>query len=177
MDSELLKDAFMIHDIPEGMLDMEYDVLSGDKKQSHDLSEYLIFRKNFEHFDESLFSHLHQAFLLQFAHKNDEDLNMFPDDAIAIMKNLRMMHPYIVLLFPALERWEYLFYAYEGYVHHDDVGIFVNVLRAQVPHLQGYASTIDGFREVLFTKQFEDKCLEFMERNSEIPVVKKIKKS
>ena len=169
LDTELLKDAFTLHDIPEGMLKKKFDVVNADKNQSHDLTEYLIFKKNFEKLDKDVFEHMHTAYLLQYAHKPDKDLGMFPREALNTIHRLRKTHDYEVKLFRALEQWEYIFYAYEAYVKNKNVFLLTNVLREQVPHLQKYAHELLGFREEIFTDEFEKECLEFIEANKDLP--------
>lgn len=78
LDTELLKDAFMLHDIPEGLLKLRYDVLSDEKENYHDLAEYVAFRKCFEEVDPLVYEHLERSFLLQFANKTQEEINFFP---------------------------------------------------------------------------------------------------
>ena len=167
LDTELLKDAFLLHDIPEGLLRMKKDVQSNAKKDHHDFSEYMAFENHFSHLEKKVYNHLLRIYLLQFAHKSNEALALFPQEALEIIIDLRRRNPIEVALFPALEHWEYLFYAYECYLDKKDDVIFVNVLRSQVPRLQKHAEDIRGFRDVLFPKCFEDRLVEFInERHS-----------
>lgn len=170
LNTELVKDCFQTHDIAEGLLGLKYDVLASDKKQHHDLQEYLAFKATIKNFDSIVRDHFHLVYLLQFAHKSDDELSMFPEEALRLIVFIRKTYQYEANLFPALESWEYLFYAYEGYLHHQDSYILVNVLRRQVPFLQASCAQIEGFREVLFPLHFEEKLLEFIKENEDIPV-------
>ena len=172
LDTELVKDAFMIHDIAEGLLKMKQDVVYGKKQNYHDVAEYLAFHYHFEnlkHDDYEIYQNLEKAYLLQFAGKSTEHMKDFPDQAAYVMNCLKESNPLEVLLFPALERWEYLFYAYEGYKEKGDKVIFVNVLRNQIPRLIENVKVINGFREVVFPQQLENELTLFMKENEDIP--------
>ncbi|MCX6755725.1 MAG: hypothetical protein NTX85_00045 [Candidatus Nomurabacteria bacterium] len=171
LNTELVKDAFILHDLPEGFLEQEKDISSVSKKSHHDLEEHNAFCKKILHFkknDKFIYDYYMKAYLLQFCHKDDQYLSVFPESSMEVIKNIRIAHPYEVSLFPALEQWEYLFYAYEGYIDKQDISIFVNVLRNQVPNLQKHAKNIHGFREVVFPIHFEEKLLSFMNEYSHV---------
>ena len=168
LDTELIKDAFILHDIPEGLLKMKVDVINSEKRQSHDINEHSVFHKHFSHFDDKLFHHMHRAYLLQFAHKPLGQLNMFLPKTLEMIDELRRTRKYECDLFRALECWEYLFYAYEAYLATGNKFLIVNVLRPQVPQLQQYATDLMGFREVFFPPHMEEACLKFIEENSSI---------
>lgn len=171
LNTELLKDAFQWHDLPEGLLLQKKDVSVVNKKAHHDLEEYLAFEKSTQHFksqDFNLHVHFMEAYMLQFAHKSDAYLSIFPEEAMEVIVHLREHYPYEVVLFPALEKWEYLFYAYEGYLHHGDEVIWVNVLREHVSELSVFANEINGFREVVFPLHFEKSINKFIEDNKHV---------
>lgn len=165
LDTELIKDAFTVHDIPEGLLKLRYDILVNKKEHHHDLSEYTAFKFQFERMDPAIYKHFEKAFLLQFAHKSDEEINLFPDRAMKVMKHLKLMYPFEVALFPALESWEYLFYAYEGYKNKKDVFIFKDVIEHHLPALRQFAEKIVGFRQIVFTEDFEAELVQFLNNN------------
>lgn len=172
LDTELIKDAFMIHDISEGLLKMKQDVVYGKKQNHHDFSECLAFYFHMESLKQNdceIYENLERAYLLQFAHKSYEQLKDFPDRTVRVINHLKQENPLEVLLFPALEHWEYLFYAYEGYKEKGDKVIFTNVLRNQVPKLIEHTKEINGFREVVFPQQLEDEFNLFMKENEDIP--------
>ncbi|MEY2672042.1 MAG: hypothetical protein RL687_459, partial [Candidatus Parcubacteria bacterium] len=171
LDTELMKDAFQLHDLPEGLLLQKKDISVVSKRAHHDLEEYVAFEQKIQHFkgsDPDLYEHFLEAYLLQFAHKEDEYLSIFPEDAMDIIANLRGEHPYEVALFPALEKWEYLFYAYEGYLHHGDEVIWVNILRHHSIELSNFSSNILGFREEVFPIHFEEAINKFIEKNKHV---------
>lgn len=171
LNTELMKDAFQWHDLPEGLLLQKKDISVVSKKAHHDLKEYVAFEQKIQHFlfqDINLHRHFMEAYLLQFAHKSDEYLSIFPEEAMEIILHLRKQYPYEVHLFPALEKWEYLFYAYEGYLHYDDKVIWVNVLREHILELSRFANEIVGFREEIFPIYFEEAINKFIEDNKHV---------
>lgn len=174
LNTELMKDAFQLHDLPEGLLLQKNDVSVVSKRAHHDLEEHLAFEQKIHHFKDSdpdLYKHFLGSYLLQFAHKKDDYLSIFPEEAMDIIHNLRGKYPYEVALFPALEKWEYLFYAYEGYIHHGDEVIWVNVLRHHITELSFFAEEIVGFREEIFPLHFQETINKFLEDNSHIEIV------
>ncbi len=171
LDTELMKDAFQLHDLPEGLLLQKKDISVVSKRAHHDLKEYSAFEQKIQHFmftDFNLYIHFMEAYLLQFAHKSDEYLSIFPEDAITTITHLREEYPYEVNLFPALEKWEYLFYAYEGYLHCGDEVILVNVLREHISELSRFANEIVGFRDVVFPLHFEEAINKFIKDNKHV---------
>ena len=171
LDTEFLKDAFMVHDMSEGLLKMQADISFVEKVKYDDLEEYRVFIKHLKSInglEKSIFDYFEKCFLLQFAHKGKEDLDIFPKKTLSVLNKLKKKFPNEVQLFPALEQWEYIFYAYEGFIKHNDLVIFINVLRNQVPDLVRYSQEIEGFQEILFPKFFEDELLHFMEINKNV---------
>lgn len=176
LDTELLKDAFTLHDIPEGLLKMKADIVNNEKIQDDDINEHSVFKKSFNHLEGTLFEYLHNAYLVQFAHKETKQLDMFLPETINKIENLRKNKPYEVKLFRAIECWEYIFYGYEAFLKNENVYLLVNILRRQVPDLQQYAKELVGFREVFFPKKMEIAMLNFIEQNKHLPPPPKQKK-
>ncbi len=170
LDSELVKDAFILHDIPECLLDLKQDIPSNEKRDHHDIAEYNAFVKCFLNGHKPSFDHLHRAYLLQFGSKSKELISELPSQAQIIVRNLQRSHPYEVSFFPAFEHFEYLFYAYEGFAHHGDEVIFINVLRNQFPRLVKHAESIKGYREVLFPPHFEEAIKGYLDKYKHVPV-------
>lgn len=170
LDSELVKDAFTYHDIPECLLNRMQDVPSHEKNDEHDMIEYKAFIKLFLDGHKPSFDYLHRVYLLQFCSKSKELISQLPSNAQMIVRDLQMSHPYEVNLFPALEHYEYMYYAYEGFLNHKDEIILTNVLRSQFPRLVKHSQIIPGFKEVLFPQHFEDAARDFLEKHKHVPV-------
>ena len=142
LDGELLLTALAIHDEGEGELGR--DTLWKDKSTEGDLAEYLAFRKRHEMLGPAWRS-LHVAFLLQFCLKNPSE---FPEDAREIMEDLATTHRYEALAFEALEKWDYLLYAFEQYLERGNEKILAEVLRNHVPGFDRLATELPGFTAI-----------------------------
>ncbi len=140
LDGWLLTDAFSLHDLGEG--ECKKDTHYIDKSVTGDLEEYLAFRQRYEFLGPVVFESLHPAFLLQFAAKNP---SIFPKDAQRIMADLCRDYPMEILVFDAIERWDYVLYALEQYHERGNEKILTQVLRHQVPHLDVLAVELPGF--------------------------------
>lgn len=161
IDGELLLKALLLHDHGEGELGL--DTLYVDKNVEGDVREYVAFVKRFNSLDPNLFHDLHTAFLLQFATR---DLSAFPEEAHPIMLHLRETRPLEILLFDAVERWDYILYAVEQLRDNNNRCIVVQVLRNQMPHMDQLADSIPGLREYIWTDAIRKECTTLLEEHA-----------
>ncbi len=166
LDELLVLRAYLIHDQPEGFSKRKFDCLSTQKTQEKDLEEYLLFVKYYSHFSKDIYEIKEYAYLLQYALKEND---LFPQDARVVMNNIVKNHIIEAMVFEVLESWEYIFYAYESFIYQGDDYILTQVLRRQMPSLQKYALVIRGFREEIFTKEFEKWAQDFIDAHPHIP--------
>ena len=164
----LLLRAFKVHDQPEAMYVLNgYDCLADKKTQEKDIEEYLFFKKNYIHLPAISYVVQEYAYLLQYALKLND---LFPVEAIEIMDKIKKDNVLEARIFEALESWEYLFYAYECYLYHNDEYIFTQVIRRELSVLQKHAVIIPGFRQEIFRGDFEDYLKKFLEDHKDVPV-------
>ena len=130
------------------------------------MEEYLLFVKYYSHFSKDIYEIKEYAYLLQYALKEND---LFPQDARVVMNNIVKNHLIEAMVFEVLESWEYIFYAYESFIYQGDDYILTQVLRRQMPSLQKYALVIRGFREEIFTKEFEKWAQDFIDAHPHIP--------
>lgn len=133
VDFNLLWSCIVSHDFGEGLRGQKYDILAGDKKDNDDVDEYTLVMELLDKSDLPngvIRNGFEKAFLLQFiltSHKS------FPARVQVIMR--RMRHNRIVwntaVLFQIVEKWEYLFYAYEHEEKHPT--IFRDVYDRNIP--------------------------------------------
>lgn len=145
LDEGLVLSALAIHDFGEG--EIGHDTVYIDKSLAGDLAEYQAFGDVFEPLGEPAFQSVHRAFLLQFAAKETDSL---PADAQGIIEQLRQEAPLEFAAFEAIERWDYLLYAFEQYRDRGNEVILVQTLRHQLPHLERIAGILPGFRETIW---------------------------
>jgi hypothetical protein len=162
-DTFLLSTTIDLHDLPEGFL--KRDITLREKVEQNDVDEYKAFKQKFQHLSPAVYEYLEYAYLIQFALK---DSGLFPEDARKVMTEIRKDHMREAMLFRALEGWEYIFYAYEAYLDHKDAYILYDVVESQLKKLQHAARDIAGFRLEIFTKEFEDWCLEVIEKKGHV---------
>lgn len=123
IDYNLLLACIAIHDFGEGLRGTKYDILADQKKDSHDLEEYLLTMKFMEDSglrNEEIKIFFEKAFLLQFALTS---CSVFPPKATEIFKAMgkNKIEIYTAILFQILEKWEYHFYAYENRKKHPTI--------------------------------------------------------
>lgn len=164
LDQALLLRAFNIHDFSEGTL--KKDVMAHHKTDQHDVDEYNAFVVKFSHYCQPLFPEFKKAFLLQFAEKNSIK---FPLEAQEVMTELQKTNSLECMLFPALESWEYIFYAWECEIGKNHNNLLTWVLRRQLPRQQEYAKKIPGWREEIFTHEFENWVLNYLNEHKHVP--------
>jgi hypothetical protein len=161
LTEELILKALAVHDIGEG--EIQRDTHYIDKNPDGDIAEYLAFRERYVKLDPVVFNELHRAFLLQFASKTPWD--GFPPDARVILNNIRQYFHMEILTFEAIERWDYVLYAFEQYHERQNAKILVQVLRNQMRHLDLLAQLIPGFREADWTYELEQWCMAFVDQH------------
>lgn len=170
LDEELVKDAVHNHDHGEG--ELKFDTLYIDKTEQGDLDEYLAFAKRFSNLeDQDLFFEFQRPFLLQFALKNPE---IFPEDARKIMSELAFYREKECKAFDAIERLDYLLFAFEQYNEVGDEVILVQTLRGQIPHLNNLADNGGiALDQTFWTPEFRAWCENFVaEREGQFIEVK-----
>lgn len=150
LDWLLVTTAVAIHDVGEGIIKKDTHYI--DKTLEGDLAEYLAFRRHYEPLGNGVFSPLHRAFLLQFARKNPE---IFPDDARQIMGDLAREHLMEAFMFDAIERWDYLLYAFEQYHERGNKKILVQVLRNNIAAIQDISRNLEGFSTEIWTPELD----------------------
>jgi len=166
LDLLLLEYAFKWHDHSEGLKGK--DIPAPLKRDEDDVQEYHIFMNHIEDLPKQVKEKYEKAFLLQFA-LNDNKL--FPKEAKYIMENiLKKDYFYEVLIFTALEKYEYLFYPIEMEANHDH--LLTWVLRRQITGYQIYAEILPGFREILFSRELEQRFLDYLREHKDVPELK-----
>ena len=163
-DIFLLIYAISRHDVPEWLRNI--DVHGPRKTEKDDLAEYEAFHEKIRHLPKDLYKIEERAYLLQFAAKCPE---IFPTQAKEVMRRLKETNPSDVLAFPALESWEYAFYGYHVYKKHNYPVTLTHVLRTELFKLQKSAATLPGFREEIFTHEYEEWVLKFLEEHKDVP--------
>ena len=171
LDEAFFLKAVAVHDMAEGLL--KRDIVFVDKKDEHDLHEYMAFMAEWRKVeDEVLALEMRRAFLLQFAHKNPD---IFPPGAAEDIRLLRYIHDKENLAFQAMEALDYLFYAFEGWIHYCNDVILVQILRNQVPRLDVFTKTLPGFEQEWWTTERSAWCKQFMADHTHVPAEEKKK--
>lgn len=157
------------HEDGEAVLgrDVNYNVKTG----ADDFAEWVAFRdmlsgalKEMKQREE-----LHKAFLLQFILGDVSHFEQDPE-AFAIIQDLQHYSLLEARLFNALERLDYIYYAWQAYEDTGDVVILTHVLRRHVPKLKECASgMIDGFSKVMWTPEQQSQAEEIIEMFREMP--------
>jgi hypothetical protein len=148
LDGGLIITSCNIHDIGEKAKGKGGDTLYIDKTIMGDFEEYLRFRRYYQSLDSFSFHALHRAFLLQYARKNPA---VFPFEARCIMSDLATNFSMEVLVFEAIERWDYVLYALEQYHDRGNEKILVQTLRHQIEPLNFLARELPGFGDAIWT--------------------------
>ncbi len=148
LDEALIMNCFRIHDIPEGILLI--DVAAHLKVDNDDLNEYLAFEKLMKPLGADVWAEEQRVFLLQFCLINP---TCFPADARIVMSKLLKSHGLEALFFDGLQRFDYLYYAYEALIEKEVSSVLAQVAFHQIPHLDRVASKLPGFREAVWTDE------------------------
>lgn len=143
LDAGLILTCIHLHDVGEAETGTDTQFIN--KKQEIDVQEFLAFRQRMQALEIDVREELEAAFLLQFCLA---DHSLFPEDAQVVLKRLAKRFSLEAKIFAALERFDYVQYAYEGYMEHGDNVILTHVLRNQLPALEQYAANISGFDEI-----------------------------
>lgn len=146
LDEMLIHRALLIHDHGEG--ELGYDTLYINKAESGDLAEYHAFVGRYSMLPPALFHEFRRAFLLQFALKCPAS---FPEEAREAMMELAQRNRADCLVFDAIERLDYVLYAWEQQIVLGNDQILVQVLRNQVPHLDRLTQELPGFGQEVWT--------------------------
>lgn len=148
LDELLLTRAFSIHDEPEGVIGIDHPAT--EKKDEHDLEEYLIFERLYKDSGNYVYKEMQYAFLLQFCLKIPQ---CFPGDAIFVMTMLARNRQTEALFFQGVQMMDYLFYVYEQWIENGISEILDEVSSHQVPKLDCIAAELEGFEEVVWTPE------------------------
>ncbi len=160
-DEYFVLSALILHDIGEG--ELGNDTLYMDKTHSGDDVEASAFLARYR----DIFGEITTAaYLLQYAGKATH----MPTHT-KMLELLEKQFPTERLVFEAVERFDYLLYAFEQYFTRQKAKILVHVLRNQWPKLEDLAVKIPGLAETLwmheigawresFLKQHEGKWIE-----------------
>lgn len=153
----LLLSALALHDVGEGELGA--DTLYIDKHVQGDVAEYEAFLAWCQPLGQRELLTLERAFLLQFALKNPPEFNAH---ARKVMSLLAEEEPETAHAFNAIERYDYVLYAFEQYRTRGNEKILVQTLRHQMPHLDRLAGTVPGVREVIWDHDLRKWVGEFL---------------
>ena len=148
IDQTLVLNAFLVHDYGEGLLGR--DICLTNKVKKDDLDEYTVFVNRYSILDKKIFDQFHRAYLLQYA--INEKRPDFPINAQEIITSLRTTRMIEVLIFRAVETWEYILYALE---HHQNghQTILAEVMGNAKQRLTFLSDNLPGFKEVIWTKE------------------------
>lgn len=155
LDFSLVKLDIRLHDVGESVIGNDTAFIN--KKDEIDAAEYVAFMGFIKDLPPEVISKFERAFLLQFCLK---DSSIFPERARPIMAELKQNHSAEATIFAALERLDYILFAYEQYKDIGDNVILTHVLRKQHREMERFTSTIPGFSEIWtpemnsWTKQF-----------------------
>lgn len=144
-DENFVLRAVLLHDLGEG--EIKVDTLYIDKNHDADIAECDAF---LHRFGNSFGKDGREAFLLQFAVKANR-MASYEKELCEILRR----RPVEVLVFEAIERFDYLLYALEQWIKRGKVKILVQVLRNQAPHLSRLCAVLPDLREVLWTTDLE----------------------
>ncbi len=147
VDQALVLNAFLVHDYGEGLLGR--DICLTDKVKNDDLAEYTAFISRYSALDKKAFEQLHKAYLLQYAIEERPD---FPSSAQEIISNLRATRMIEILIFRAVETWEYILYALEQH-NSGHQTILAEVMGNAQQRLAFLSDNLPGFKEVVWTKE------------------------
>jgi 5'-deoxynucleotidase YfbR-like HD superfamily hydrolase len=148
IDQALVLNAFLIHDYGEGLLGR--DICLTDKVKNDDLDEYLAFVNRYSALDKTVFNQFHRAYLLQYA--IDKEKPDFPPIAQEIIASLRASQMIEVLIFRAVETWEYILYALEQHQNGHKT-ILAEVMGNAKQRISFLTDNLPGFKEVIWTKE------------------------
>lgn len=167
LDGELMLTSIHLHDVGEAERGVDTPYIN--KKQAIDVVEFVAFRERMQHLEPGIRQHLERAFLLQFCLG---EYDLFPEDVHEIMAELREDYAPEALLFAALERLDYIKFAYESYTIHGDAIILTHVLRKQCHEMARYTESIPGFNEV-WTPEMNEWAQRFLIDHLDVPEEKR----
>lgn len=148
IDRALVLNAFLIHDYGEGALGR--DICLKNKVENDDLDEYFAFIDKYSLLDKEVFNQFHRAYLLQHAIKAQR--SDFPPNAQEIIKTLQENHMLEVLIFRAVETWEYILFALEQHWN-DHPFILSQVMENAKQRITFLTDNLPGFKEAIWTKE------------------------
>lgn len=164
LDEAIMLRSAGTHDLPEGY--NEIDVSAVIKTDIDDLAEFLAFKKRFQVFPFEIYKQLEYSYLMQFALKNPD---CFPKEAREVMINIQNNHYFEAMTKNAFEKFEYLFFPAKAKRDKKHPYLLLYVLRRQIGNYREYAEKLPGFREILFTYEFQDWAEKYLEGNKHIP--------
>lgn len=150
----LVLHAFALHDVGEG--EIGADTLYVDKTAAGDEAEATAFLSRYQ---DVLGSEAVTAYLLQFARKA-EQMPMYK----ARLNEIACAFPTEALIFEAVERFDYLLYAFEQYLTRRKTKILVRILRNHWSRLEELADCIPGLRDVLWMDEIASWRAAFLAR-------------
>lgn len=162
LDFVLVKLDVQVHDVGESVIGKDTPFIN--KKDEIDALEYVAFMDFIKDLPLEVIIKFERAFLLQFCLK---DPNIFPERARPIMAELKEHHSAEAMIFAALERLDYILFAYEQFVNIGDNIILTHVLRNQLSEMEHYAKEIPGFNEI-WTPEMNEWAKTFLTENYHI---------
>ncbi len=159
LDKELILSAFLVHDHGEG--ELKRDIPYGYKTDDEDVKEYLAFKARYGQLNANVFSGFEKAYLLQYCLK---DRNDFPEEAIAVMSELKKYKHIEALAFSAIENWDYLLYAMEQDRENRSSIILKRVTGNHLKQFEDFAQKLPGFRETIWTEKIAGNFAALLEK-------------
>lgn len=168
-DGELILHAIKVHELGEILCDR--DVPYPRKSAKNDLEEYLSVIQMVDRLQNRGYAQYTQrAFLLQFAPKhNHPDYQVFPTEALGIMKNLMLTNSNEVHAFEAIELWDYFMYAWEQYRDRNNELVILDCARNCFNRMDQTAQNVRGFQEFYWTDDLRQQVQQYMDEHAHVP--------
>ncbi|MBU1032455.1 hypothetical protein KJ937_00800 [Patescibacteria group bacterium] len=146
-DAGFVHQALALHDLGElCRAEIGFDVVHLQKTTGSDLKEVETARNLFLSLPSPLRDQCMFLFLSQFASKE----KMLDGQEKDMMDQLRAEKSLECLIFNAIERVDYILYAYSEYLLHGNVRIMIHVLRNQHAKLKALAEQLPGFAKEIY---------------------------
>jgi 5'-deoxynucleotidase YfbR-like HD superfamily hydrolase len=163
LDSELIKDAALLHDI--GEYGQERDVPYVSRKKSQNLIEYEKFREVLGCLPPEILEKMRRPFLLQFALT---DHSVFPEEERLILRDLSINRRKEALIFEGLEALEYLLFVIEQHETRSHEQICKQILETSSPTLDRVCAEIEGF-DLIWSPEIRKWREDFLSSHQHIP--------
>ncbi|HEY4503612.1 MAG TPA: hypothetical protein VJJ28_00680 [Candidatus Paceibacterota bacterium] len=162
LDELLLTRCASIHDVAEGISGI--DLPAPSKTDNDDLKEYHIFTRLYRPLGKEMWDEMQRAFLLQFALKNP---SCFPPEARRVMEDLSAKNCHEALFFDGIQRFDYLYYAYECKQERGISTLVKEVTENQFHLLENIAKELPGFSKVVWTTKVRNYFRAFLSKQED----------